>query len=195
MGSSCSANSPLSATSVVHISFADLYERSALVVEGVVSEVFSRLDPDNQQIWTHVRINTRDILKGTETPVLSLKFMGGTVDDLTQRVTEMQYPALGEHGIYFIEPITRLQVHPLVVWAQGHFKVQTSALGEQSLQTAQGHSITHIDTSPQTTVGISPGIALGIRYSRDHTDTPISLSTYKADVNVLQANDSVTVER
>ena len=185
----------LSATSVIRISFSDLYERSALVVEGEVSEVFSRLDPDNQQIWTHVRITTRDTLKGIDTPVLLLKFMGGTVGDLTQRVTEMQYPALGEHGVYFIESTTRLQIHPFVGWAQGHFKVHTSAQGEQLLHTAQGYPITNIDLNPRTTtIGMSSGVALGIQYSRETTDAaPISLDTFKTNLNFLRANDPTTI--
>ena len=38
-------------------------------------------------------------------------------------ITDMRMPEIGESGIYFIETLGQQQVHPLIGWQQGHYRV------------------------------------------------------------------------
>jgi hypothetical protein len=56
----------------------------------------------------------------------------------------MQLPQEGEHGIYFVESLERLQVHPLYGWSQGHFIVEHDATGIQRIMTNRRLPVTAV---------------------------------------------------
>jgi hypothetical protein len=80
----------------------------------------------------------------------------------------MDYPTLGEHGIYFVESLNRRQVHPLYGWAQGHFIAHADESGRLRLQTATGQPVTGLEF--ESTAGLpqlSRGIAKGVLTRRE----------------------------
>lgn len=174
---------PVAATTVQQVAFVDLVERAELIVEGRVSRVYARYDDEGRFIWTHVEVTVADVLKGqTEADTLHLKFMGGTVGDMTLEVSAMHYPAEDEVGIYFVESANVQQMNPLVGWDQGHFKVQPGA--EPIVTTANNLTVVDISDAPLTEFGISHGIAHGVQTrSGDSPDTAMTLSAFKARVD------------
>ena len=54
---------------------------------------------------------------------------------MTMHISDMLLPERGEHGIYFIESLEKMQVHPLYGWSQGHFIVGYDAAGSEIVMT------------------------------------------------------------
>ena len=109
------------ASTVLEMNFEDVVSQSELVFEGQVLGLESRQLRDGS-IHTFVRFTVRDVIKGSYAgEEIELGFLGGSVGGRTLQVSDMQIPGIGETGIYFVESLTRAQVHPLVGWDQGHF--------------------------------------------------------------------------
>lgn len=134
----------LSATSVRQLDFDSLLTTSSLVFEGEVLELESQWNDTRAYIYTSVRFKVKDVLKGDWTESnLELRFAGGTVGEDRQEFEAMIYPAIGEQGVYFVEDVEKLMVHPLVGWSQGHFKV-IEVDGQQRMYTATGYPVASV---------------------------------------------------
>ena len=113
-----------SATSVRETSVAELTDRSAVIFEGIVVDVGARKTA-HRTIVTDVVFEVMDVIKGRlPQKRLKLEFLGGTVAGERQSVSAMNYPELGERGIYFAEAIDRRLINPLYGWDQGRFLIQ-----------------------------------------------------------------------
>ena len=116
--------SQASATSVREASVAELTGRSAVIFEGTVVDVSARKTA-HRTIVTDVVFEVADVIKGRlPQKRLKLEFLGGTVAGERQSVSAMNYPAIGERGIYFAEAIDRPLINPLYGWDQGRFLIQ-----------------------------------------------------------------------
>ena len=92
----------------------------------------------------------QDIIKGNyRANSITLRFLGGTVGNVTMAVSDMQIPQEGQHGIYFVESIERFQVNPLYGWSQGHFIVELDATGNERIMTNKRMPITTITDDVQ----------------------------------------------
>jgi hypothetical protein len=89
-------------------------------------------------------LEIKDIIKGEYHSNITLRFLGGTVGDLTLAVTDMRLPQQGEHGIYFVESLERFQVNPLYGWSQGYFIVERDATGSERVMTNRRLPITGV---------------------------------------------------
>lgn len=124
-----------SASSVREISLDEMLQQSQLVFEGTVTAVRAR-ENSKKRIHTHVTFEINDIIKGEyNSNIITLSFLGGTVGNVTMAVSDMRLPQEGEHGIYFVESLDRLQVNPLYGWSQGHFIVERDAAGSERIMT------------------------------------------------------------
>lgn len=132
------------ASSVVEVSMDEMLQQSQLVFEGTVTAISAK-ENSQKRIHTYVTFEVKDILKG-EYPgnTLTLRFLGGTVGDLTLAVSDMRLPQEGEHGIYFVESLERFQVNPLYGWSQGHFIVERDATGSERVMTNRRLPVTGV---------------------------------------------------
>ena len=132
------------ATSVREVSMDELLQQSQFVFEGTVTAIEARQN-SQKRIHTYVTFEITDIIKG-EYPdnIITLRFLGGTVDDVTMVVSDMQLPQEGEHGIYFVESLERFQVNPLYGWSQGHFIVERDGTGSERVMTNRGLPVTGV---------------------------------------------------
>ena len=132
------------ATSVREVSMNELLQQSQLVFEGTVTAIEARQNSQNR-IHTYVTFEITDIIKG-EYPsnIITLRFLGGTIDDVTMVVSDMRLPQEGEHGIYFVESLERFQVNPLYGWSQGHFIVERDGTGSDRVMTNRRLPVTGV---------------------------------------------------
>jgi hypothetical protein len=123
------------ATSVREVSMDEMLLQSQFVFEGTVTAIETRQNKQ-KRIHTYVTFEIIEIIKG-EYPdnTITLRFLGGTVDDVTLVVSDMRLPQQGEHGIYFVESLQRFQVNPLYGWSQGHFIVERDGTGSERVMT------------------------------------------------------------
>ncbi len=103
------------------------------------------------------------MLKGTRNrPEIMLRFLGGTVGEVSLDDSESTLPELGERGIYFVESLERFQVNPLYGMDQGHFLIFESA-GRRIMTTRNGRVITSLSPdAPPPADGLSKGSARGL---------------------------------
>ncbi len=159
-----SFNGPhVQATTVQSISFDGLCEQAGFVFHGRVVDVFPRQD-SNGRIWTRVRFEVIEVLKGeTTVPALELDFLGGRIGELELTVAHMRVPAPLEEGVYFVEAPGRRQANPLLGWRQGHYVVTAGEDGERRVASATGADLVAIAPVPEPTRdGFSSGVARGL---------------------------------
>lgn len=147
------------ATSIVQLDFATLTVSSELIFEGQVTNVETRWNDRETDIYTYVSFSVDEVVKGEfEGQQLELRFSGGQVADQTIVYEGLIYPKVGESGIYFVETLSRPLINPLVGWSQGHYKV----VGSQ-VMTNQDQPVTAIDQSAKAKAGaLSDGAVSGM---------------------------------
>ena len=124
------------AATVLGVSLEEMLQNSELVFEGKTINIETRKEGSYQQIYTYVTFEILDIIKGEyHEDTLKLRFDGGTIDGITLSISGMRIPELGETGIYFVESLTRNQVHPFYGWSQGHFVVYEDEAGVERIST------------------------------------------------------------
>lgn len=135
---------PAGATSVSEVTMDEMLQKSQFVFEG---RVVAREAKQNSQrrIHTYVTFEIMDVIKGEYTGgSITLRFLGGTVGDVTLAVSDMRLPQEGEHGIYFVESLERMQAHPLFGWSQGHYLVVRDAAGIERVMTNRRLPVTGV---------------------------------------------------
>ena len=102
-------------------------------------------------------------------------------------------PESGESGIYFVESLTRVQVHPLVGWEQGHFLLASQAGGTTIVTTAGHLPVLAVDagTAPQA-MSLSTGVAKGVAVRSGQgvaaaLNRPMSVDEFKQSVREIAA--------
>jgi hypothetical protein len=135
-----------------------------------------------------------DILKGNAGATdIELKFLGGSLNGEVLEVNGSRLPRLGEHGIYFVESLSRDLINPLLGWSQGHYLIKTVA-GIESMTTVDAKPIIAIspaeaDSDPQTS-----GASTGTASAQSRILSPLRIAT---DPNVAEGivaidRDSIT---
>jgi hypothetical protein len=158
------------ATSVREVSMDEMLRQSQLVFEGTVTAVEAR-ETSQKRIHTYVTLQITDIIKGEyHGSSITLRFLGGTLGDVTMAVSDMRFPQQGEHGIYFVESLESLQANPFYGWSQGHFIVQRDATGSERVLTNRRLPVTGVRDQvhdEQTTPANERAQALSKGVSRD----------------------------
>jgi hypothetical protein len=123
------------ASTVLEVSLDDMLQNAEFVFEGNVIAVESK-QSDPKRIHTYVTFEVEDVIKGDYPKrEITIRYLGGQVENLTVKVSGLRLPELGEHGIYFVESIRRNQVNPIFGWDQGHFIINKDGNGNQRLLT------------------------------------------------------------
>lgn len=156
---------PAAASTVRAVSVEALLAEAELVFEGRVVAVETSAD-DPRRLRTCVRFETIDVLKAPASGVpvpLRLCFSGGAGPRGARRVEGVTIPALGEHGIYFVESTTRPLANPLLGWEQGRFRVVTDPDDpEGHVTSADGRDVLAVDDGRGADPGLSDGVAQGV---------------------------------
>ena len=180
------------ASSVAEVALADLVARSAFIFEGKVNRIDVRKAANSGHIWTRVSFDVVDVIKGeSQSRPVALDFLGGTYGGKTMQVTEMELPEVGERGVYFVESLTRRQVHPLYGWAQGHFIIFSDYDGTDRVTTMSSHPV--LDLEPVDIARhkrkLSTGVARGVVTRRTAAlSKAMSLENFKQRLAEMIAN-------
>ena len=128
------AGTPALATTLQKLTFEEMVERSALIIQGEVVSV--RPAESDNLLYTRVLFKVDDVLKG-ENPgeFIELDFLGGEESGARISVSGQDIPPKGERGFYFIENPDTRSVNPLTGWSQGHFRILTDPKGIETLET------------------------------------------------------------
>ena len=159
-----------SATSVREASVDELIDQSEIIFEGTVVDVRSRKSGPNN-IVTDVVFEVTDVVKGhIPQQRLKLEFLGGEVEGEALSVPAMNYPEVGEKGVYFAESASRTLVNPLYGWDQGRFLISTDANGTERVSTSHRRPVVSLEreqanffANPDAENKLSSGIARGVR--------------------------------
>jgi hypothetical protein len=142
---------PANATTLAGKSLSDLAKGSELIFEGQAVTSAAEALPNGQGARTCVNFKIAEIVAGTHPgSTIRLCFLGGVIGGQGFGVSGMNYPAVGEHGIYLVESTSQPLVNPLIGWDQGRFLVvKDAATGTLRMTTADHRRI----------VGLSPDAA------------------------------------
>jgi len=161
---------PAAGSSVLQVHLSEMLSRCELIFEGRV--VGHSVEDFGSGLRTWVEFEVLDVVKGPDPGrTLSLAFLGGELDGVVSEVAGLRLPDPGERGIYFVESLTRLQVHPLYGWDQGRLRIERDADGSERVVSALGRPV--IGVSPETplareaAIGTGAGPADGIEIDRE----------------------------
>ena len=181
-------------TTLISLSVNSLSEQAEFVFEGEVISVEAQRSGNRGLVNTYVTFRVIDILKGNAGATdIELKFLGGSLNGEVLEVNGSRLPRLGEHGIYFVESLSRDLINPLLGWSQGHYLIKTVA-GIESMTTVDAKPIIAIspaeaDSDPQTS-----GVSTGAASAQSRILSPLRIAT---DPNVAEGivaidRDSIT---
>ncbi len=137
------------ASSIIEVSFPELCMNAELIFEGQVTSISAIQEPDTGNIWTQVSFDVIEKIKGPAIGgTLTLRFLGGTVGDLTLNVSDLKIPELNEHGIYFVESLSQNLENPLLGWSQGHYLIEMDNSGTARITTQDQEPVSEIEQTP-----------------------------------------------
>lgn len=177
------AAAPSQASSVRAVGIDEMLAGSELVVQGRV--IGQRVDGPGGKggIFTTLTLEVVDVVKGRPAArTIELRYLGGQLGDESLHVTDMEMPALGEQGVYFIEKPGRTQVHPLYGWQQGHLLIERDAAsGVEFVKTKSRRAIYAVEARPERRAQALGGdVAAGLRLQGEAPDEPpLDVDTFK----------------
>ena len=181
-------------TTLISLSVNSLSEQAEFVFEGEVISVEAQRSGSRGMVNTYVTFRVIDIIKGDAGAAdIELKFLGGSLNGEVLEVNGSRLPRLGEHGIYFVESLSRDLINPLLGWSQGHYLIETVD-GIESMTTVDAKPIIAIspaeaDSDPQTS-----GVSTGAASAQSRTLSPLRIAADPSTAEGIVAidRDSVT---
>jgi len=161
----------------------EMLQTAELVFEGKVVASEARWNAANTLIKTYVTFDISEVVVGDYSQsTIQLSFIGGSVGEDKIEAEGMQYPKLGEEGIYFVEKLGRELINPLVGWSQGHFLVKSDNSGNQIIMTNAEKPVMALSnkTAPSnTSQKFSEGVAKGVVTQSKPQDKPMTATSFK----------------
>jgi hypothetical protein len=113
------------ATTIVPPTFEEMAARADLIFVGTATNSRSewRTNGTDRAIFTLVTFNTQEVLKGPQTPSVTLQFLGGTMGEVSLDVAGVPRFFSGERVILFVEN-NGAQFCPLVGVFHGKFAIK-----------------------------------------------------------------------
>jgi len=104
--------------------------------------------------------------------VIELRYLGGTVVDMRSVIAEMEFPEIGETGIYFVESTSNQLVHPLIGWGQGHFLLKAESRSARlKVYNSQGLPVEALKVPAENqSMKINSHTAAGVKLGQHHSD-------------------------
>ena len=133
----CAVAAPVSATTVVPLTFDELVQNAREVFIGeVVSTHSAYADTrEGRAIVTLVTFRVDDALKGGLQTQTSLEFLGGTIGDVTMAIAGMPEFRVGDRDVVFVG--NRSEASPVVGMMQGRFRVMRDPI--RGVDTVRGY--------------------------------------------------------
>jgi hypothetical protein len=115
---------PVTAAVVLPASFEELVAeaQNILIVETVATRSSMRSGPDGRFIETAVTFKVDGVVKGAFVRQATLRFLGGTVGDLTMQVSDMVQFTKGDRDVLFVADANN-PLNALVGFNQGRFRI------------------------------------------------------------------------
>lgn len=183
------SNSCAFAGSVRRVSMDEMIQQCQLVFEGKVLELEAR-ENQYKRIHTVITFEVLEVVKGQYSQnKIELSFLGGTVGEVSLVVSDMMFPEVGEHGIYFVESLEKVLVNPLYGWSQGHFVIEPDTMGKSRVMTNRKKTIVDVRgnndeqtqlksfSSPQSVVStdwVASGVTTAQAKTLDQAISPIA---------------------
>jgi len=106
---------------VLKKSLGQLTDESTLIVKGKVITKESYWNEAHNRIWTTLKIQVSEYIKGTGSSVITFRVPGGTVGDTTLYVSDAPQWKEGEEVLLFLNPGN---YYPVVGWFQGKYRIE-----------------------------------------------------------------------
>jgi hypothetical protein len=127
-----------SATRALPVSIDQLTRNASVILEGEVTAVHGDWNSDRNRIYTTVSIRVDQFHKGAlTTQVVDLRYLGGTVDDVTMAVFGQPTFEPNERVFVFLKANFDQRDVPVVGNEAGKFRMATSAQGDVLLGPTQ----------------------------------------------------------
>jgi hypothetical protein len=108
------------ATVLVALTLDELVATSEVVFVGTVTDSVTNVE--GELVYTTLRFDVDKVVAGElDDATLELRFLGGNSGKQKTEVTGQYIPAVGDHGLFFVDDTVRDLVNPLTGWSQGHF--------------------------------------------------------------------------
>jgi len=146
------------ATVIAQTTFSNLAKKSEIVFDGEVINIEVAKNTQGR-IYTYITFEVIEELSnsGIDEEEITLRFTGGTYNEESLDFG-IEYPKLGERGIYFVEKIEFGLINPLLGWEQGHFKITN----DNFVKASNGEYVISVNADAVQTSSISSGIAAGV---------------------------------
>ena len=165
---------PAAASSQRAKSVEELLTEAEAVFEGRVVGLEVE-DGVTRPIRTCARFQVLEIVKAPPRGLpatVRLCFAGGRGRAGERSVEGVHVPALGEHGVYFVESLARPLVNPLLGWDQGRFRILADPdRPEGFVASADGRGVASVDDG-RGAPGLSDGVARGVGLAEAPAATP-----------------------
>ncbi len=128
----------INATEVRHLSLAETVRQADAIVVGTITARQSRWgDESHRWMVTDYFLSVEDVVYSAE-PIgttIALTYWGGTIDGVTQKISDMRLPNVGERLVMMLKPGWKQQVAltPAVGFNQGLFSVRSREEGSAPL--------------------------------------------------------------
>ena len=118
------------ATTVQKFSISDLAKKSETIALARVDDVSSRWDDNHKEIYTFISLKVLDGVKGSrKNDVLTIRQIGGSVDNVISVVPGMPTFAKGEEVVVFLSAKDRAGYPWVMGLQQGKYSVSTDGNG------------------------------------------------------------------
>jgi Na+-transporting methylmalonyl-CoA/oxaloacetate decarboxylase gamma subunit len=121
------------ATVVEQISDQELVQKSASIITGTVTKVFSEWNSEKTQIHTIVELSVDSLIKGyVPDDIIQLRVLGGTVGDTTLWIVNSPVYELNDDVLLFLRPNLN-SPFPVVGFNQGKMSLEVNPLTGQKI--------------------------------------------------------------
>jgi len=178
-------------SSYQNLTINNVLTNSEFVFQGKVINVLYKIPQDRDGIYTYVKFEINDIIKGSyNANTIELRFPGGVYEGKVESVSNMVIPKLNEEGIYFVNSLSKHYVSPLTGWSQGHIKIYTDRSGEKRIFSVKNVPITGISSaqtrSRTTNENLAADHAIGVKTS-NKLDSAISANEFKKQLKAIKS--------
>lgn len=138
-----------SAITVLPLSEEELTRRATVIVVGEVEDVFSGFDQSHATIYTYIKVRVTTSLKGEiHGDYITLRQMGGTVDDETVTVPGAPIYELGDEVLLFAGPLGQTGYYGVLGIFYGKYDIELDP--STGTKYVRGPSFEAIHTDPVT---------------------------------------------
>jgi hypothetical protein len=120
------------ATTIERMSLAKMAQVAPVIVHARCSG--NAVVRDAGEIWTLSSFDVEDTWRGETPERITVRLLGGSMGDITSRVSGVPRFRTGEDVVLFLEP-TKRGDFSVVSWEQGTFRVQRDASGSEEFVT------------------------------------------------------------